>query len=644
MAKTKKHQKHTPLVAGGNDVIKSNLKSYTNYLILSAILLLTIIVFSDSLKNSILTCWDDNQYITDNIAIRGLAFENIRTFFSKAYVGCYLPLTMLTYAFDYRLFGLNPASFHFTNLFIHLLNVILVFIFIQKLAGEKKISTIAALIFAIHPMHVESVAWLSERKDVLYSFFFLSSLICYLNYLKDSFRLKHLFYCLILFICSLLSKPAAIPLPLVLILLDYYYSRDALNKKAIIEKIPFFILAIIFGVILLFTQNKFEAITQTFYFYERFFLTSYAIVFYVIKMIAPLNLCAMYYYPAKSNGFLPIEYYLAPLLIVAVIYGIYKSGVHKKHLISGFLFYLITIILIIQIKPVGSSIVSDRYSYIPYIGLSFIAGYFYVFFVSKNAKLKLPLNLLILCSVLTFSVLTWKRNRVWADSLTLWTDVANKHPNVYHAWSSLGFEKIAHKDYKGAVEAYNVALALKDTVITRNDRGIAQCYLNNFSEAIADFSECIKKDPAFADPYYNRGLALEKLNRNYPEILKDYSKAVQLNPKYLAAYGRRGFIKYVTHDLKGALEDCDKVIELNPNLADSYFYRGMVLFAMERFNDAIKDYDNAININPAMATVFTNRGIAKLKLNDKKSACLDWRAAAEKGDRNAEKYLKSDCN
>jgi len=640
----KKYQKHTSHISQGKNITKLSVKSYTNYFILSAIILLTIVVFGNSLKNGILSCWDDNGYITDNTAIRNLSPENIQTFFSKSYIGCYLPLTMLTYAFDYKLFGLNPTSFHFTNLFIHLLNVILVFIFIQKLTNKKEISTIAALIFAIHPMHVESVTWLSERKDVLYSFFFLSSLICYQNYLKSSFRLKYLFYCFVLFICSLLSKPAAIPLSLVLILMDYYHSRNLLNKKVIIEKIPFFILSIAFGVIVLFTQNKFEAIHKTFYFYERFFLISYAIIFYIIKMIVPWNLCAMYYYPIKSNGFLPIEYYLAPLLIIAIIYGIYKSGIHKKYLIVGFLFYLITIILVIQIKPVGSSIVSDRYSYIPYIGLSFIVGYFYNFFISKNKKLKLPFNLMVLCYILTLSVITWNRNQVWADSVTLFTDITKKHPNVYHAWLTLGFAKTADKDYKGAVEAYTISLTLKDEVKTRNDRGIAQGHLNNFKEAISDFTECIRKDSTYADAYYNRGLALEKLNQNYPEIIKDYSKAIQFNPQYLLAYDRRGFAKYATNDLPGALKDCNKVIELNPNSADSYFHRGLVLFAMKRFNDAINDYNNSIQINSNSAMVFTNRGIAKFNLNDKKSACMDWQIAAGKGDQDAKNYLKSNCN
>lgn len=184
-----------------NPIPHRNLKSLT--FILFGIVLLTLIIYSNSLNNDFLTNWDDKRYVVENNDIKGLSWQNIKNIFSNFYMGNYQPLSVLSYALEYKFFGLNPAAYHTTNLFFHLLNTILVFYFIYLLSYSTISASIVALLFAIHPMHVESVAWIAERKDLMYACFYLGSLICYLYYLKKGYQFKYLFICFLLFVFSI---------------------------------------------------------------------------------------------------------------------------------------------------------------------------------------------------------------------------------------------------------------------------------------------------------------------------------------------------------------------------------------------------------------------------------------------------------
>ena len=224
-------------------------------LCLCLILLIVFGAFLPSLKNGFVN-WDDDCYVLNSSSISSsISASNLKSIFTSFSVGHYQPLTILSYAFDYQLFKLNPYYYHLTNLILHLLNSLLVFYLIYLLSGNIGVSFITAILFGIHPLHVESVAWISERKDVLYSFFFLLSCIIYLYYLTKERNSKYYLLSLFLFLCSLLSKSMAVTLPLLLLLMDYYLKRKP-NKELLLDKIPYFFLTAIsciivfFGVIL----------------------------------------------------------------------------------------------------------------------------------------------------------------------------------------------------------------------------------------------------------------------------------------------------------------------------------------------------------------------------------------------------------
>ena len=342
-------------------------------LLLLGILLLTFIVFWPSLQNGF-TNWDDTYYVTQNTLIKSLSFEHLKDIFTTSERSLYHPFTMLSFALNYQIAELNPFTYHFTNLLFHLINTFLVFYFIY-LISEKQIGTalITAVLFGIHPMHVESVAWVSERKDVLFTCFFLAAASTYWHYISSG-KSKTYVFALLLFLASLLSKATAVTLPLVLLLLDYYKGRK-LNMQLIIEKIPFFILSIIFGLLTIKYQSQ-GAIgdLDDFSALERIMFASYGFVMYALKFLLPFNLSAFYPYPATEN--MPILFKIAPLLAVIMLALAAFSLKKTKVIAFGLTFYAFTVFLTLQFISVGGAVMADRYTYVPYIGLSFIIAYY----------------------------------------------------------------------------------------------------------------------------------------------------------------------------------------------------------------------------------------------------------------------------
>ena len=259
----------------------------------------TLIAFLPSLNNGF-TNLDDDKYVADNPDIKGVTLHNLSKIFSSSYVGNYQPFSMLTYMAEYSLFTLNPKPYHATNLLLHIVNGCLVVMLIYGLSGSYLTGLLVGLLFAVHPMRVESVAWIAERKDVLSALFYFVSLLFYLRYINKNKR-KFYWLCALSFLFSLLSKPMAVSLPVVLLLIDYLNNRK-LNKEAILNKIPFFALSAVFCVITLLTQlagSKSQYIN--FSLFHQVFAPFYGIVFYLLKTAFPVSLCAFYPFPARHT-------------------------------------------------------------------------------------------------------------------------------------------------------------------------------------------------------------------------------------------------------------------------------------------------------------------------------------------------------
>ena len=618
-------------------------------LILSAILLLTIVVYSNSLSNGFVN-WDDGENVYENIYIRELSSDNIKAYFTKALIGMYTPFVYISYAIDYKIGGLDPRTYHTTNLLLHLLNITLVFFVVRMLTQKIEIASIVALLFAIHPLNTGAVAPVSTRGGLLYSFFFLAAFLFYVRYLKSDFRLKYLIWALVLFLMALLSKSAAVVLPLVLLLTDYYCKRK-FDARAVAEKIPFFVLSLIFGILtFIFREDVGHWGSQyVFSIFDRIFLVGYSFAFYLFKVFIPIKLSAYYPYPVKIDGLLPLWFYLTPLVVAAFIFMIYKLQNYRRELVFGSLFFLINIILVLKILPMGGEIVCDRYAYLPYIGLFFIIGWTYCWiaarFFSSSIWIKYLLIIAVVVYSMVFSFVSYERSKVWKDSLTLFNDVLQKYPLVDAAYNNRGNAKIGlGKDYAGAMEDFNKAIELNPkNAVAYSNRGMAKSQGGkDYEGAMEDYNKAIELDPSYMLSFFNRAL-LRMGQKNYDGALADYNRVIEIDPNVSRAYYGRGNIKVFQKDYEGASVEYSRAIALNPDYAEAYRNRGNMRMIQERYGDAVADYSEVLRLTPENAGVYFKRAWSRWFTSDKNGACADWNRSFELGAKEADVLMQMHC-
>ncbi len=604
-----------------------------------AIIVLTAIAYAGSLFNGFASL-DDTDYIVKNPYIKEFNFNSVKDIFSTFYVGNYHPLTTLTFFFEKHIYGQNPFPFHLFNLILHLINTFLVYKLIEKLSGQRFSALLVSALFALHPMHVESVAWISERKDVLYTVFYLGALLLYSKYLEADQKKKFYWISLFLFILSLLSKSAAVTLPVIMIAIDIY-KRRKINAKIVIEKIPFVLPALLFGVLALFSQQGAMKDISYYSIVDRIFMFTYTIVFYVVKVIAPFKLSAMHYYPDVKSAFLPWYYYASlPLLLLLIWLTIRKTKLLREK-IFGVSFFLVVISIMLQIISVGNAITAERYSYVSYIGLFFIAGQ-WISGIQKESVKKNAVFLSIVF-VMIMSFLTWERTKVWKDGNTLFTDIIKKYPENYLPYWMRGNYKNEQKDYQGALQDYNKTLQLYplfDQCLT--NRGHVLIEFKDYQAALQDLNLSIKLNDTVAEAFNNRGMAFDGL-RDTAAALKDYNKAIALNPELQKAYNNRGVLKATIGNLNGALNDVNKAISLEPNDGEAFSNRANIRAMMKDYHGAIDDYSTALKFNPRDNVVLFNRGLTRLNVSDTTGACEDWHKSFELGNPTAGQVIKEIC-
>jgi protein O-mannosyl-transferase len=618
-----------------SDKAGSNQRSIIFILI---ILLITYIAYLPSLKNGF-TNWDDPNYVYKNAAIQDLNKENVKILLTKQHMGNYHPISMLSLALDYSFSKLKPKTYHTTNLLLHLANTVLVFIFISLLLGKIEVSAICAALFGIHTLHVESVAWISERKDVMYTLFFLASLIFYVKYVNENKR-SFYFFSLLLFIFSCLSKGMAVSLSLILIAIDYLKGRDLFGKKVIFEKIPFFILSFVFGIIAINAQRlgpDTEGIPD-YNFFNRLIFASYGMIQYFIKLTLPLQLSAFYPYPEK--GSLPLIFWISLLLSIGIISFVFYSARKNKELTFCFLFFLFNIVMVLQILPVGKAIMADRYAYVPSIGFFLLIGIAYDKISNTNPAYKRIAILFLLFYIGIIMLFTYERCKVWKDSLTLWTDAIEKFNTVGIAYNNRGVAYAELKSYKNSIDDYNQAIKLNPkNSEAYNNKGVALSYLKEYKESINNYNKAIEVRPNYPDAYYNRANAFISLEDPQRAIL-DYNKVIQLSPHHSGALNNRGLAKRMVNDFKGSQEDFDLVIRLFPNNAEAYGNRSLVRLDLKDYAGAEEDSRKAKELNPLLTEVSLQSGNAKSLQNDFKGAIIEYTHVIENDPNNFDAFMK----
>jgi tetratricopeptide (TPR) repeat protein len=613
MSKKKKAVRHRQIVAkpGQKKIIAHKKAEMDLRWMLPCILLATFLVYVPCFKGAFV--WDDSKYIQNNPVITSIDFNML---FSKYVMGNYHPLTMLGYAIQYQFFGLSTTGYHVVNLLLHLFNVALVFYAILYLTNNNKVALVTSLFFGIHPLHVESVAWISELKDLLYTFFFLAAYVLYVKYVKQQTKRVY-YFSILLFLCSLLSKGMAVSFPVVLLLTDYFMGRK-FTRQTILEKIPFFVLAIIFGIIAIYAQKSSEAIQDIakFSFFQRIIFACYGFVTYIIKLISPFHLSAFYPYPINSGESLRGYYYFYPLLFLLIVGLLIYSLRYSKKIFFGIGFFAITVFLVLQLLPVGDAIMADRYSYLSSFGIFYLAGEGFIWLWNRNQKT--PAVALTALFVIFFSLKTYSRCRVWENGLNLWSDVIDKYPNVAVAYNNRGGTLINEKRYEEAITDFSKAIELRpDYYDAYNNRGILFMDIQKNGEALRDFNKAIELEPTHAEVYSNRGLLLMQFNKN-KEALADFDKAIQLQPNYSQAYYNRGLLATNEGRKEQAFNDYAMALKFNPAYAEAYINRGVLFHQENKLEEALTEYTKAIKLNPANPQVYYNIGL--IMMNQKKYA------------------------
>ena len=609
--------------------------------------LTTVITFAPAINNGF-TKWDDPLYVTENHHIRDLSYATLESNFRSFLAGNYHPLTMVSLALDYRFWGLNPKGYHLTNVVLHVVNTLAVFGLIFLLTGSRELAVITALFFGIHPLHVESVAWVSARKDVLYASFYLGACISYVLWLKRG-RLKAFYYAgaLGLFLLSLLSKGMAVTLPVVLLLIDFHARRRVSLQKQLLEKAPFFLLSVVFGALAVAAQKEGGAIGNVVSIpaHERVLVACYGFLVYLFKALAPVKLSAFYPYPDGMARGLPLIFWIAPLLVAVIALGVYRSRLRGRGVMFGALFYLVNVVLVLQLIPVGRAITADRYTYVSYIGVGFVVALGCRYFMHgpqerhEGPRRAATAVLAVLCGILMLAARA--RCEVWKDNVSLWSDVIAKYPTAALAYKNRAITYRERGDYERATADVEQALSLDpNDAGALSNRGNLSYSKGNYEGALVDLGRAISLDPSIADAWNSRGAVRARLGR-YEEALTDFDRAIELKPDFPDAYLNRANTYLALKRYERALAGCDAYIAWEPGDARGYFCRGIARFSIGDLAGADEDYGSALRIKPEFGHAYFFRSKVRAAMNQYESALHDALRAQSLGYPVEQGYLET---
>ena len=618
------------------------------YLLL--LLVLTTLLYIPALKNNF-NNWDDQFYFTTNPNI-ALNQENIKHSFLQAeYHNMYVPLTALSNSIVYHFFGLDPKPNILLNLIIHLCNIVLLFYFLSLLIKNPYVPTIAASLFALHPMQVESVAYAAGRRDVLYVLFYLACAIFYIISLnRKKHYLTHYFLSLFFALLAMLSKGQALTIPFTLILISLFKNEKWNSKKFWLDKIPFFIITVIFAYKVfsapLYATGNFignSYIDTTIPIFSRLIYASYSFIQYIILLIVPYKLSLVHAYPIVGGKYIiPPLFYLYLIVFTSLIFFFFRYAIKEKKLWFGIVFFAINIFMLLQLVPNSFGIMNDHYVYFAGVGIFFIIGNKIsdLLVIKKITKIIIAF---LICYVAILGFVSYQRIQVFKDSTSLWNDVIKKYPQCFLAYNNRGSLFDKQELYDRAIDDYSKAIELNpDYAKAYNNRGFDYDNQHLYDKAIADYAKALEIDPNFTKAYNNLEIAFLKQGL-YDRVISDYTKTIKINPANADAYNNRG-IAFVNKKLYDkAIVDYTKAIALQPDYTDAYYNRGIAYFNQSLFDKAVDDYTKAISLKPNYADAYNNRGFTYINMGLNDLACSDFFYAKKLGSKVALNNLDKFC-
>ena len=655
---------------------KINIGSTEQILIVYIVLTLVTLAVFWQVNQYDFVNFDDPVYVTLNSNIHsGITLDGLRWAFSTTYAEFWHPLTWLSLMFDYQLYGLNAGGYHLTNLILHVMSALLLFWLFNRMTGAIWRSAFVAALFALHPLHVESVAWIAERKDVLSAFFWMLTLCLYVYYTEKPVIKRYLLV-LLSFACGLMSKSMVVTLPIVMIILDYWpldrlqsrkivtnmpdvipvstnqgkkknkSEKEALKKNMSLpndqklsetkiagiiplwqlrEKITFFVFSAVFAIITLYAQYK--PSIKNFPLGSRIANAPVAFVTYLEKTFWPHDMAI--FYPFSEQ--IPLWQVLgASLLIILISAAVIIMIKRLPYLFVGWLWYAITLLPVIGIIQVGNFAMADRFTYLPSIGLAVMMAWGIPTLIKSEEirkKFLFPAGIIFLAII---SFLSWSQCGYWKNSIILFNHTLKVTDYNWLIYNHRGAAYVALGNYNQAIEDYDRAIEIRPGYVDAyNNRGSAYKGLGNYRRAIEDYDRAIEIRPGYVDAYNNRGNAYIALG-NYKQAIEDYGRAIEIKPD-ADAYYNRGHAYADLGNHRQAIEDYGRAIKIKPGYADAYINRGNAYNSLGNYKQAIEDYDKAIEIKPRYADAYYNRGVNYLTHGDNISGCRDARKTCELG-------------
>lgn len=577
---------------------------------LAFVLVVTFIAFIPSLQNDFVN-WDDDVNIMENVNLDGFTMENVKRIFHPStgtVIGNYNPLPIFTFAIEKHFFGLDATPFHVNNLILHLITTLLVFRILLMMKISTPAAIVGALLFGIHPMRVESVAWVTERKDVLLGVFYFSAIYTYIKYIVSKGKAKKYFiYTIGLFVIALFSKIQAVSLPLSMLALDYYFKRP-FSFKLVMEKVPFFGLSLLFGLMGIFflaENSSLDDITN-YTFFERLLVGAYSFIIYLAKFVFPYKMSCLYPYPKAISG----AFYAAPIGVFAILGGIfYAYKKQMKHVVFGLVFFIFNIMFLLQVLSAGQGYLADRFTYIAYFGLFFMVGYAFDQLLKWKPNLQTFMSIGVGAYLLLFMGMTWQQNKTWKNGETLWSNVLKTEKKTTTPWSNRAFYYRDIKKYDKALLDYNKAIQINPSKATLyNSRGKLYFDIGKTQECINDYNQATQLDPTLTEAWINRGAAYASQG-NLKQALSDFNKGIEIDPTYENGYMNRSLLFNQSQQFDKALQDYNAYLKLRPNNAEMLYERAITKRALGTYEAALVDINKAIALKGQQTAYMTEKNL-----------------------------------
>jgi Flp pilus assembly protein TadD len=651
-----------------------------SYLLAGAAAIITFAVYLAALRNGFIAEWDDGDYVLNNPYIRSINLAFLKWAFCNFYASNWHPLTWISHAVDYAIWGVNPLGHHLTSIILHAVNTFVVVVLIMRLQqaaigarpdgqggsaqnGHGMLITagVAGLLFGLHPVHVESVAWVAERKDLLCALFFLLSVQRYMRYVASAdnrstghalparFVTKEYLLSLGFFILALMSKPMAVSLPAVLLILDWYPFRRLRSVKTasilLVEKLPFFACSVISAVLTILAQRSWGSIVelQTLPLSSRVAVAAQSLFVYLWKMAVPRDLIPYYPYPKDIS---PLSLGFLSAFAGVIVISLFCVVIAKRHKLGLALwgYYVVTLLPVIGIVQVGSQSMADRYTYLPSLAPFLLVGAAASWGYGKAIRLSrvksIVMNLFLGAGIVMFvglSFLSLRQIRIWESGISLWSYVVEKEPDkVSIAYTNLGSAYQKKGQLDKAIENYDKAISLNpNDYLAYNNRGAILGKVGQFDEAIDSYNKAILSNPGDYKAYFNRGLTYDQMGRIYDSI-QDFQRALRLNmrdPRAIAwAYNNLGILYGKAGMDDKSIAAFDNSIAIEPNYPVTYYNRGIAYAFMGRYKEAIGDFSKVILLNQNYAKAYFHRGDAYVKTGASAYALADFSVGCSLGD------------